>query len=891
MTVTTTTSVDLSNVPVLNALSTPLKGTRKRTPAQTNHTTHLHETYHTMLIQRAENLRDCATKYQHAGNLEQTLAVYLDLCLTLQHLESAPGKPNTPTMKKNTRSELRRVYTILEQLHQQVQAKKTYYHGCLESDDEEEDEDTEAGFISTSVQTSSNTKTRSRTKLDCKGVVPIDASKSSVTLASIVGNDHIKQDIINGIVNPFKQPLLFKVRRSFLFYGPPGTGKTLFAKAAAHSLAHMAPNLHVLFFAPTTDRLKDKYVGGTERKITTYFRCVQQQAEEHTASSGTPTMGVIFIDEIDSLARSRDTDDTSGTTSNTTNTLLQMMDGFTALPNVIVMAATNYPWQLDSAILSRFQEKIYVRLPDLGTVQSLLRHYLKQFYCQTLGIDESSDVFAAKNTGVDPNVARFEIMSKLFGVSDDKLLVIARKMCQPLTYSPSNIRDVCHQALRKSARQAHVNGVFHEIKIQTSSPAFLRCTKIEQDLLQRMNHKYASAVTYDTLVKGFPGIVNKTPALNVNNASTYSQIPTDMHSSTHQNRSLQSAIRPDKLTVNGVVYTYCSLWEHSDSTRENTSVQHVVRMLQHIQGVHVYVSSSSSHGSPSTTNEKQQPYQHLDYAVFRTFHVQYGPCDVHVLQVCATGTLDRSVIQAMERYENSNVLDLQRYIGKLFGVSPTKWLVEGIHTMCFRDVTFANNIPSTHPSGPLSNNSSVPDNQPSASPPTNGAQELRTMRGSENRTGPEPSSDHSWSWWQFAATNKYTVSSERLTTTELASATRPLDLHSFEWQTNSGMFRFICWLLGYSTSRTLPEKAKKISVDRDIDIRLHVGTEENSHHPKRDVRMQNIEQNMFSLHVDLDCFLDAMNGEENVDAVLPTSDEKEVRRFDTYWKDGKVNGV
>ena len=97
-----------------------------------------------------------------------------------------------------------------------------------------------------------------------------------------------------------------------------------------------------------------KWYGEAESRMSLIFEAAQ-------------AMGscIIFIDEIDSLARSRDSDDSSGTAASATNTLLQMMDGFSDLPNVIVMAATNYPWQLDAAILSRFQEKIYVHLNSL----------------------------------------------------------------------------------------------------------------------------------------------------------------------------------------------------------------------------------------------------------------------------------------------------------------------------------------------------------------------------------------------------------------------------------------------------------------------------------------------------------------------------------------------
>ncbi|HIB76346.1 MAG TPA: ATP-binding protein, partial [Flavobacteriales bacterium] len=314
--------------------------------------------------------------FQDAGNLEETLAHYLLLGTTLEHLLPLCNG----AVQTKYKQEYHRVTNILQFLHQKVQSKADSYYGCLNPDDKDtvewDNELLEALQLSPSA-----TVSPMRIPHECESIQPVNTLPfEDITLSSIVGNDAIKQDIIDGIVRPFQQPLLFKMRRSFLFYGPPGTGKTMFAKASANTLQHMSKDVHILFFSPTTDALKDKHVGGTERKITQYFKCVHLQTSQHERDTHIRTIGVIFIDEIDSLARSRGEDDAGGTQASATNTLLQMMDGFQTYTNIIVMAATNYPWQLDDAVRSRFQEHIYVRLPDTPTIVELLKYNFKQYY-------------------------------------------------------------------------------------------------------------------------------------------------------------------------------------------------------------------------------------------------------------------------------------------------------------------------------------------------------------------------------------------------------------------------------------------------------------------------------------------------------------------------------
>lgn len=212
--------------------------------------------------------------------------------------------------------------------------------------------------------------------------------KECLTFADIAGQENAKKRIRDGILNPLLFPRLFnKKSKGILFYGPPGTGKTLLAKAFVNELQltglQNGKNINILLYSPTGASLKGKYVGDTEKNITKYFRCASQQACdcEEKMKRGTPShpadptaraISVIFIDEIEAIAKDRSKDET-GIMTSSVNTLLQMMDGVESLPNVIVMGATNYPWILDSAILRRFDQQIYVELPSKNDIETLLQ--------------------------------------------------------------------------------------------------------------------------------------------------------------------------------------------------------------------------------------------------------------------------------------------------------------------------------------------------------------------------------------------------------------------------------------------------------------------------------------------------------------------------------------
>ena len=134
-------------------------------------------------------------------------------------------------------------------------------------------------------------------------------------------------------------------------YGPPGTGKTLLVKAAVNELQIEDPNVSVLFFAPTGAELKGKYVGETEKRIVEAYRCASLAACQCEKNSGKKYISVIFIDELDSIARDRNKDDT-GLMANSVNTLL-MMDGIESPENVVKNWSNQSSWELDAAVLMR----------------------------------------------------------------------------------------------------------------------------------------------------------------------------------------------------------------------------------------------------------------------------------------------------------------------------------------------------------------------------------------------------------------------------------------------------------------------------------------------------------------------------------------------------------
>ncbi len=191
----------------------------------------------------------------------------------------------------------------------------------------------------------------------------IDPTKSNKTFKDIAGAEHSKSDL-QEIVSFLKEPDKFTkmgatLPRGVLMIGPPGTGKTLMAKAVAGEAG-------VPFYSMSGSEFIELYVGMGASRVRKLFEDAKAQAPS-----------IIFIDEIDSIGRSRGTGLGGGhdEREQTLNQILAEMDGFSSEETVIVLAATNRPDVLDSALTrpGRFDRQVIMDLPTAKAREEILK--------------------------------------------------------------------------------------------------------------------------------------------------------------------------------------------------------------------------------------------------------------------------------------------------------------------------------------------------------------------------------------------------------------------------------------------------------------------------------------------------------------------------------------
>jgi cell division protease FtsH len=190
-----------------------------------------------------------------------------------------------------------------------------------------------------------------------------DQGKQRVTFDNVAGAHGAKtelQEIIEFLKNPQRvQRLGGKTPKGVLLVGPPGTGKTLLARA-------VAGEADVPFFSITGSDFMEMFVGVGASRVRNMFNDAKKMSPS-----------IIFIDELDSIGRQRGAGIGGGhdEREQTLNQLLSEMDGFESNQNVIVMAATNRPDILDSALLrpGRFDRRITVDLPSLRDRLEILK--------------------------------------------------------------------------------------------------------------------------------------------------------------------------------------------------------------------------------------------------------------------------------------------------------------------------------------------------------------------------------------------------------------------------------------------------------------------------------------------------------------------------------------
>ncbi len=231
-------------------------------------------------------------------------------------------------------------------------------------------------------------------------------TRVNITFNDVAGLDEAKvevMEIVDFLKNPKKYTALGgKIPKGALLVGPPGTGKTLLAKA-------MAGEAQVPFFSMSGSDFVELFVGVGARRVRVLFTHAREKAP-----------CIVFIDEIDAIGRARGKNVvmSNDERENTLNQLLVEMDGFSGDSGIIVLAATNRPDVLDTALLrpGRFDRQISIDIPDVKGREKIFDVHLKP-------IKKSKDLNIKKLALQTPGFAGADIAN----ICNEAALIAARK--------------------------------------------------------------------------------------------------------------------------------------------------------------------------------------------------------------------------------------------------------------------------------------------------------------------------------------------------------------------------------------------------------------------------------------------------------------------------------
>ena len=205
--------------------------------------------------------------------------------------------------------------------------------------------------------------------------------KPDLRLADVAGMDEVKQILREKVIYPFQHPEAYERFKlegggGVILYGPPGNGKTFVARA-------IAGELDAAFFEVRLSEMKSKYVGETAKNLTKLF----EEARTHDRA-------VLFLDECEALLAKR-----GNRKVDSVPQFLALTDGLIKADNcMLLLAATNKPWQLDDAVIrpGRLGTHIYVGLPDAAARGAIVQYHMKDV---PLAGDVHFDEIAAKTEG------------------------------------------------------------------------------------------------------------------------------------------------------------------------------------------------------------------------------------------------------------------------------------------------------------------------------------------------------------------------------------------------------------------------------------------------------------------------------------------------------------
>lgn len=290
------------------------------------------------ILEKAIDIVKQAAEEDKNQNYQEALRLYESAVEHFLHAIKYEAKDNS-AIKNSIRQKCVGYLDRAEQLKKHLESQKTggktkKKKEVKEGSDNEEDEDDPE-------------KKKFRNQLS--GAIVVETP--NVKWSDVAGLHDAKESLKEAVILPIKFPHLFTGKRTpwkgILLYGPPGTGKSYLAKAVATEANNST------FLSVSSSDLVSKWLGESEKMVKTLFQMAREQRPS-----------IIFIDEVDSLCGSRSDNESEASRRVKTEFLVQMQGVGVDNSNVLVLGATNIPWQLDSAIRRRFERRIYIPLPE-----------------------------------------------------------------------------------------------------------------------------------------------------------------------------------------------------------------------------------------------------------------------------------------------------------------------------------------------------------------------------------------------------------------------------------------------------------------------------------------------------------------------------------------------
>lgn len=276
-------------------------------------------------------------------------------------------------------------------------------------------------------------------------------SKSGVRWDDIGGLSEVKRLMKETIaIAGLQKPASIKPWKGIMLFGPPGTGKTLLAAAAAGSL-------DATFFDIKADKVLSKYFGESSKMISALYGA----ARKHSPS-------IVFIDEFDAISLSRE-GDTSESSRRLLSSLLSELDGLQDKKSdklMLTLAATNTPWDLDPAVLSRFPRRIKVPLPDKTASREIIKLHIKDLDYSKLDLDSLAET------------------------------------CVEQLYSGRDLQNLCQQAIWNMVREENKNlDSLADLPYKELKERQLKVTSLKFDYFEAAFEKIRSPMTKAELEK------------------------------------------------------------------------------------------------------------------------------------------------------------------------------------------------------------------------------------------------------------------------------------------------------------------------------------------------------------------------------------------------------